>query len=42
MGTHGNGPITQMILGSVAEKVVHKARCPVLTVRHPEYEFVTP
>ena len=28
--------------GSVAEKVVRKAPCPVLTVRHPEHEFVMP
>jgi len=26
----------------VAEKVVRKAPCPVLTVRHPEHEFVAP
>ncbi|HOG28766.1 MAG TPA: universal stress protein [Vicinamibacterales bacterium] len=33
MGTHGRGPIAHMLLGSVAEKVVRKAPCPVLTVR---------
>jgi hypothetical protein len=27
-------------MGSVAEHVVRKAPCPVLTVRHPEREFV--
>jgi len=27
---------------SVAEKVVRSAPCPVLTVRHPEHEFVLP
>jgi nucleotide-binding universal stress UspA family protein len=42
MGTHGRGPIAHMLLGSVAEKVVRKAPCPVLTVRHPEHEFVLP
>jgi nucleotide-binding universal stress UspA family protein len=42
MGTHGRGPIAHMLLGSVAEKVVRKAPCPVLTVRHPEHEFVKP
>jgi universal stress protein A len=42
MGTHGRGPIAHMLLGSVAEKVVRKAPCPVLTVRHPEHEFVMP
>lgn len=42
MGTHGRGAIAHMLLGSVAEKVVRKAPCPVLTVRHPEHEFVHP
>ncbi len=35
MGTHGRGAIEHMLLGSVAEKVVRKAPCPVLTVREP-------
>src|SRR5262245_15107785 len=42
MGTHGRGPIAHMLLGSVAEKVVRKASCPVLTVRHPGHAFVMP
>ncbi|HEV2970978.1 MAG TPA: universal stress protein [Pirellulales bacterium] len=42
MGTHGRGPIAHMLMGSVAEKVVRKAPCPVLTVRHPEHEFIVP
>ena len=42
MGTHGRGPVAHMLLGSVAEKVVRKAPCPVLTVRHPQHEFVHP
>ena len=42
MGTHGRGPMAHMLMGSVAEKVVRKAPCPVLTVRHPEHEFVMP
>ncbi len=42
MGTHGRGAVKHMLLGSVAEKVVRKASCPVLTVRHPGYEFVMP
>jgi nucleotide-binding universal stress UspA family protein len=33
---------THLLLGSVAEKVVRTAPCPVLTVRCPEREFVTP
>lgn len=40
IGTHGRGPIGHMLLGSVAEKVVRRAPCPVLTVRHPQHEFV--
>lgn len=33
IGTHGHGGLSHMLLGSVAEKVVRKAPCPVLTVR---------
>ncbi|MEE9605695.1 MAG: universal stress protein [Candidatus Scalindua sp.] len=33
MGTHGRSGISHMLIGSVAEKVVRKAPCPVLTVR---------
>ena len=40
MGTHGHTGLTHVLLGSVSEKVVRKAPCPVLTVRHPEHEFV--
>lgn len=42
MGTHGRGAVAHMFLGSVAEKVVRKAGCPVLTVRQPGHEFVQP
>lgn len=42
MGTHGRGPLAHFLMGSVAEKVVRIAPCPVLTVRHPEHEFVLP
>jgi nucleotide-binding universal stress UspA family protein len=40
LGTHGRGPLGHMLLGSVAERVVRTAPCPVLTVRHPQREFV--
>ena len=40
MGTHGRGPLGKMVLGNVAERVVRKAPCPVLTVRMQEREFV--
>ena len=33
MGTHGRSGLNRMILGSVAERVIRLARCPVLTVR---------
>jgi nucleotide-binding universal stress UspA family protein len=35
MGTHGRTGLSHVLLGSVAEKVVRHARCPVLTVRAP-------
>lgn len=35
MGTHGRTGLPHVIIGSVAENVVRKAPCPVLTVRHP-------
>jgi nucleotide-binding universal stress UspA family protein len=40
MGTHGRGALAHLLMGSVAEKVVRLAPCPVLTIRHPEHEFV--
>jgi nucleotide-binding universal stress UspA family protein len=40
MGTHGRKAVEHFLMGSVAEKVVRTAPCPVLTVRHPEREFV--
>ena len=42
MGTHGRGAMAHLLMGSVAERVVRTAPCPVLTVRHPEHEFVLP
>jgi len=42
LGTHGRGGLRHALLGSVAERVVRKAPCPVLTIRHPEHEFVMP
>ena len=42
MGTHGRGGVSHMLLGSIAEKVVRRAPCPVLTVRQPEHDFVEP
>ena len=42
MGTHGRGAMAHLLMGSVAERVVRLAGCPVLIVRHPEHEFVVP
>lgn len=41
-GTNGRGGVAHLLMGSVAERVVRTAPCPVLTVRHPEHEFVVP
>jgi universal stress protein A len=35
MGTHGRKAVAHLLLGSVAERVVRTAPCPVLTVREP-------
>jgi nucleotide-binding universal stress UspA family protein len=32
VGTHGRGGVAHLLLGSVAEKVVRSAKCPVLTI----------
>lgn len=42
LGTHGRTGLSQAIMGSVAERVVRKSPCPVLTIRHPEHEFIMP
>lgn len=40
LGTHGRGAAAHLILGSVAEKVVRNAPCPVLTVHPTGKQFV--
>jgi nucleotide-binding universal stress UspA family protein len=35
MGTHGRSGLARLLMGSVAEQVVRKAPCPVVTVRMP-------
>ena len=42
IGTHGHSALAAMLLGSVAEKVVRKSPCPVLTVRDPRHKFEVP
>jgi nucleotide-binding universal stress UspA family protein len=41
-GTHGRGPIKHLLMGSVAERVVRTAPCPVLTVHAKERDFIAP
>ena len=42
MGTHGLRGVDLLMLGSVTERVLRKARCPVLVVRKPVHDFVSP
>lgn len=42
MGTHGRGTLGHLLMGSVAERVVRLAPCPVLTIRQRERDFVHP
>jgi universal stress protein A len=35
MGTHGRGGLVHLVMGSVAERVVREAPCPVLTIKQP-------
>jgi nucleotide-binding universal stress UspA family protein len=42
MGTHGRHGFDRLLLGSVTEKVLRKASCPVLAVRKPTHDFVEP
>ena len=42
MGTHGRGGVSHLLLGSVAERVVRTARCPVMTVSAASGEAEAP
>jgi nucleotide-binding universal stress UspA family protein len=42
IATHGRTGLTHALFGSVAERVVRKAPCPVLVVHREEREFVMP
>jgi nucleotide-binding universal stress UspA family protein len=39
IGTHGRGMAAHLLLGSIAEKVVRKGTCPVLTVHASGHQF---
>jgi nucleotide-binding universal stress UspA family protein len=37
MATHGRGGVARMVMGSVTDKIVRSAECPILTLRdHPQ------
>ena len=40
VGTHGRGTVAHFFMGSVAERVVRTAPCPVLTVHAAEHDFL--
>jgi nucleotide-binding universal stress UspA family protein len=42
MGTHGRSGLSQVLMGSVAERIVRKSPCPVLTVHPDAHEFAMP
>lgn len=42
IGTHGRSGLMHLLMGSVAENVVRKAPCPVLTVKPDGHQFVMP
>jgi nucleotide-binding universal stress UspA family protein len=40
MGTHGRRGFDRLMVGSVTERVLRKASCPVLAVHKPSYDFL--
>ena len=42
LGSHGRTGLMHALLGSVAERVIRKAPCPVLTVRPEGQQFAMP
>jgi nucleotide-binding universal stress UspA family protein len=39
-GTRGHGPVTGLVLGTVSQRLVHEASCPVLVVPHGQQRAV--
>ena len=42
MGTHGHRGFEHLVYGSIAEKIVRSAPCPVLVVKASHYKFRMP
>lgn len=42
MGTHGRTNLSHVFMGSVADRVVRKVPCPVLTIKPKDFEFGLP
>jgi universal stress protein A len=42
VGTSGRRGLSRMVLGSVAEALIKRAGCPVLTAKHKREPFITP
>ncbi len=41
MGSHGRSGLSRLLMGSVAEAVVRRAKCPVLTYKQPAEQTTT-
>jgi len=41
MGTHGRKGFERLMLGSVTDRIMHQARCPLLVVQNPLRDFVS-
>lgn len=39
--THGRSGLLHVLIGSTTERIVHHAPCPVLTIKHPQKDFVS-
>lgn len=42
IGSHGQSGLAETLFGSTAERIMRKAPCAVLVVRHPEHTFAMP
>lgn len=42
IGTHGYGPLARFVLGSVADRVLHEAKCAVLVTKAPKAKVKHP